>query len=55
MLYETYGINWNNYPTLLKRGTACYKDDAGWNLDVMMPLIKDEGRDYINSLIYIGE
>ena len=55
MLYETYGINWNNYPTLLKRGTACYKDDSGWNLDVIMPLIKGEGRDYINSLIYVGE
>lgn len=55
MLYETYGVNWNNYPTLLKRGTACYKDDAGWNLDVMMPLIKGEGRDYVNSLVYVGE
>lgn len=55
MLYEKCGINWNNYPTFLKRGTACYKDDSGWNLDVMMPLIKGEGRDYVNSLIYVGD
>ena len=25
MLFNEHGINWNNYPTTFKRGTACYK------------------------------
>lgn len=25
MLFVTHGINWNDFPTMCKRGTACYK------------------------------
>ena len=58
MLVETYGINWNNFPTYMKRGTACVKElggKAGWSLDLDMPMLKGDDRKYLDELIYIGE
>ena len=56
MLMETYKINWNNFPTYLKRGTACKKnEDCKWELDLDMPILKGEDRHYVDDLIYIGE
>ena len=46
-------INWNNYPTYLKRGTSCIKKDSEWVLDMDMPILRGEDRNYIEDLIFI--
>ena len=69
MLHEQKGINWNDYPTVCKRGTAVIKDDSsfytgsslenrwheGWKIDIEMPILKGEDRAYVDDLVYIGE
>ena len=56
MLMEKYNINWNDYPTYLKRGSACLKNiNGGWFIDLDMPMLKGEDRSYVDNLIYIGE
>ena len=52
MLFEREGINWNDFPTYKKRGTAVIKDAEGkWIIDKNMPQLKGEGRNYLESLI----
>lgn len=56
MLHEQKGINWNDYATPYKRGTACIKTEgAGWILDYDMPQLKGENRDYVDKLVFVGE
>ena len=82
MLHEQKGINWNDYPTVCKRGTAIIKktitkeqsfiDDmieysfnnsknsvvtqtTEWIIDTEMPILKGEGREYVDKLINVGE
>ena len=68
MLMTQKGINWNDFPTVYKRGTAVIKDGSlytgssledgwheGWKIDTEMPILKGEGREYIDKLIYIGD
>ena len=63
MLHEQKGINWNNYPTVCKRGTAIVKvtieseriNASSWIIDTEMPILKGENRAYVDDLIYIGE
>ena len=68
MLVKQRGINWNNLPVLLKRGSACIYDNyqnpesitkgdkiKGWVIDKNMPILKGEDRKYIDKLIYVGE
>jgi tRNA(His) 5'-end guanylyltransferase len=55
MLFTEKGINWNNYPTYMKRGSACINTNNGWLIDKDMPILKDAGRDYVDKLIYVGE
>ena len=69
MLFTQRGINWNDLPTHLKRGSCCIKkqfedttEDEGavfmrtcWNIDTEIPIFKDEGRDYIEKLINFEE
>ena len=70
MLFAEKGINWNDYPTYLKRGSCCIKttiqnpnvdikDGAYpksiWIIDLDIPIFKGDGRQYIDKLIYIGE
>ena len=68
MLHEQKGINWNDYPTVYKRGTAVIYDNyqnpqsltngdiiKGWRIDTEMPILKGKDRKYIDDLIYIGE
>ena len=50
MLHEQRGINWNDYPTRWKRGTAWTKEKG---IDYEMPILKGEGREYVDKLIYI--
>lgn len=63
MLHEEKGINWNEFPTECKRGSACRKvkemvNIAGtmeeietWEIDRNMPILKGEDREYVESLI----
>ena len=51
MLLTQKNINWNNYPTTLKRGSCCIKTEDGWIIDNEIPIFKDEGRKYIEKLI----
>lgn len=67
MLQEQKDINWNDFPTVCKHGTACIKivkevNKAGtidvirrWVLDTEMPILKGEDREYVDKLINIGE
>lgn len=70
MLFAKKGINWNDYPTYLKRGSCCVKttiqnpnidikDEAYsksvWMIDLDIPIFKGDGRDYIDKLVFIGE
>ena len=65
MLMLEKGINWNDYPTHLKRGTCCmkkpFKINEGteqeairnkWVLDTEIPIFTQD-RDYVNKLIFI--
>ena len=66
MLHEQKGINWNDFPTHMKRGSCCIRknereDPADfndishfrkkWVVDTEIPMFKGEGRDYIEQLI----
>ena len=64
MLHEQKGINWNDYPTVCKRGSACIyteyanmngSHNSGWIIDKEMPILKGEDRTYVDNLVYIGE
>lgn len=64
MLYEQKGTNWNDYPTVCKRGSACIyteyanmngSHNSGWIIDKEMPILKGEDRAYVDDLIYVGE
>nr|DAL18926.1 MAG TPA_asm: tRNAHis guanylyltransferase [Caudoviricetes sp.] len=55
MLMEQFNINWNNYPTTCKRGTACINKDGQWVLDTNMPILKGEDRKYVDQYIFVGE
>lgn len=63
MLHEQKGINWNDYPTVCKRGTAIIKVEmesekinaTGWIIDTEMPILKGEDRTYVDNLVYVGE
>lgn len=52
MLHEQKGINWNDFPTRWKRGTAWTR--AG-GVDFEMPILKGDGRKYADDVIYVGE
>ena len=52
MLHEQKDINWNDFPTRWKRGTAWTR--AG-GVDFEMPILKGDGRKYVDDVIYIKE
>lgn len=65
MLHEEKGINWNDFPTYMKRGTAiikvgetmwdekigAYNTIMHWFIDKDMPILKGEDRKYVDDLI----
>lgn len=51
LLFSKKEINWNNFPTHLKRGSCCIKKEDGWYIDEEIPIFKGEGREYIEKLI----
>ena len=70
MLFTEKGINWNDYPTYLKRGSCCIKTTIQnpnvdikdgiypksiWMIDLDIPIFKGDGRNYIDKLVFIGE
>lgn len=56
MLFEKYGINWNNLSTVEKRGTAIIKDEEDkWIIDEEMPILTGENRSYVESRIVFGD
>lgn len=67
MLHEEKDINWNDFPVHKKRGSCCIKTVASelngehtvtrnkWIIDTEIPIFKENGRKYIEDLIYVGE
>ena len=64
MLMLQKGINWNNFPTYLKRGSACLRlpdpetpesERLKWTVDLDMPILKGDGRKYVDNLVFIEE
>ena len=51
MLMLQKGINWNNLPTHLKRGSCAVRGNDGWFVDLEIPKFVNEGRDYIEKRI----
>lgn len=66
MLHEQKGINWNDYPTHMKRGSCCIKEwyqspevdikdgacpRSRWVIDTEIPIFKENGRQYIEERI----
>lgn len=66
MLFTQKDINWNDFPTYLKRGSCCIKEyyqseevdikdgpcaRSRWIIDENIPIFKAEGREYIEKLI----
>jgi tRNA(His) 5'-end guanylyltransferase len=52
MLVEKDIFYENDFPIYLQRGSACRKGEKGWDIDLNMPIIKEE-RTYIENLIYM--
>ena len=70
MLFQEKGINWNDFPTHLKRGSCCVKKEIQderfdikdgayprfhWEIDLEIPIFKENGRQYINNCILYEE
>ncbi len=55
MLLTQKDINWNNLPTVQKRGCCCIKKDNKWIIDLDIPIFVNEGRNYIEDLIEVDE
>ena len=75
MLFKEKNINWNDFPTHLKRGSCCVKIESTttcakivdgevitwaaerphWEIDLEIPIFKNEGREYINRRILYSE
>lgn len=51
MLFIEKDINWNDYPTVFKRGACCVKGENGWEIDLEIPVFKGEEREYIEKLL----
>ena len=56
MLMNKFGINWNNLSTVEKRGSAIIRNEEGkWFIDKEMPILKGDGREYVEKLINFEE
>lgn len=53
MLMEKCNVNWNDCPTVHKRGAFCKKNSV-FRIDENSPIIS-KNRDYIDSLVFVGE
>lgn len=55
MLMQTYSVNWNDFPTMCKRGSACIYKEGKWVVDTETPILKGTDRNYVNQYIFVGE
>ena len=60
-MFTEKGVNWNDLPTYLKRGAACYweiadeeKEKGFWKVDLDMPILTQD-RKYVEKHIFVGE
>lgn len=64
MLMTQKTVNWNDFPIYLKRGSCCVRKEfpcaeresgykTEWIIDTKIPIFVNEGRDYIENLIFI--
>lgn len=60
MLFSMKGINWNDTPTHLKRGSCCVRrrdpnnaNRTPWMIDLEIPIFKGDGRAYVDDLVMI--
>lgn len=42
---------WERLPIKYQRGVACHKTEAGWTIDYNMPILKADGRSYLETLL----
>lgn len=60
MLMLERGINWNDFPKTLKRGSCCVRrmidgsKRAKWIVDDEIPIFKGKQRKYIDDLVFIS-
>lgn len=52
MLASKRKVIWDDMGIYVQRGSACRKGEKGWEVDLNMPIIKDN-RAYIEDLIYL--
>lgn len=54
-LFKEKNINWNDFPTYLKRGSCCIKKEVDgiftWLIDNDIPIFTGENRNYIEKLL----
>jgi tRNA(His) 5'-end guanylyltransferase len=55
MLLKEKGVNWDDYPTVMKRGSCVKYCGSDWVADDNIPIFAGEDREYIDKLVYIGE
>lgn len=55
MLLTEKDVNWNDYPTYLKRDSCCYKNESQWEIDLDMPILKGEERQFLEDLVCCTE
>ena len=53
MLVKECNVNWDNYPVVYKYGVFCKKGSL-FRIDKNSPIVSDD-RDYIDSLVFVGE
>jgi len=53
MLIDEKNINWDDLLIYQQRGSSCIKDteDDRWYIDTSMPILKGDGRSYLENLI----
>ena len=51
MLFTQKGVNWNDFPTYCKRGTCCLYKNGIWTLETEMPILVNEGRQFLENII----
>lgn len=54
-MFTEKGVNWNDLPTRLKRGSCAIKDENGkWYIDNEIPIFTED-RNYIEKLVFLDE
>ena len=51
MLFTQKGINWNDLPTYQKRGVCCQYKNGMWTLETEMPILVNEGRQFLEDIV----